>query len=41
MSRPRDIGTRAETAVVAWLQAHGWPGAERRALHGSAWGGGR
>ena len=33
--RPRDIGTRTETAVVRWLTAHGWPNAERRALHGN------
>ena len=34
MTRPRDIGTQAETAVVRYLQAHGWPHAERRALRG-------
>ena len=33
--RPKDIGTRAETAVVRYLVAHGWPLAERRALHGT------
>lgn len=33
--RPRDIGTDAERAVVRWLQAHGWPHAERRALRGA------
>ena len=33
--RPKDIGTRAETAVVRYLAAHGWPLAERRALHGT------
>jgi len=27
-------GTRAETAVVRYLQAHGWPQAERRRLRG-------
>lgn len=32
--RPRDIGTRAETAVVRYLQANGWPSAERRSLRG-------
>ncbi|MBB4935679.1 hypothetical protein F4561_006588 [Lipingzhangella halophila] len=34
MSRSKDIGTVAETAVVRYLQAHGWPSAERRALAG-------
>ena len=34
MSRSKDIGTRAETAVVRYLQAYGWPNAERRALRG-------
>ena len=33
--RPKDIGTAAETAVVRWLQANGWPHAERRALRGN------
>src|SRR5690606_4421466 len=33
--RPRDIGTDAERAVVRWLQGHGFPGAERRALRGA------
>ncbi|MFC6017780.1 hypothetical protein ACFP2T_16385 [Plantactinospora solaniradicis] len=33
--RPRDIGTAAETATVRYLQAHGWPTAERRALRGN------
>jgi hypothetical protein len=33
--RPRDIGTVAETAVVRYLQANGWPHAERRALRGT------
>lgn len=33
--RPRDIGTRTETAVVRYLRANGWPNAERRALHGA------
>ena len=36
MSGPRSIGTRAETGVVRYLQTHGWPYAERRALHGGA-----
>ncbi|GAA0989173.1 hypothetical protein Q7689_11320 [Nocardiopsis tropica] len=35
MSRPKDIGTTAETAVVRYLAAHGWPAAERRALTGA------
>lgn len=34
MSTSRDKGTRAETAVVRWLNAHHWPHAERRALRG-------
>ena len=33
--RPRDIGTAAETAVVKALRGHGFPHAERRALHGT------
>lgn len=33
--RSKDIGTAAETAVVRWLQANGWPHAERRALRGN------
>lgn len=33
--KPRDIGTRAETAVVRYLRDHGWPHAERRALRGN------
>lgn len=33
--RPRDIGTRAETAVVKALRSYGFPLAERRALAGS------
>lgn len=32
--RPRDIGTRAESALVKWLRDNGFPGAERRALRG-------
>lgn len=35
MTRSKDIGTRAETAVVRYLQAYGWPHAERRALAGA------
>ncbi|WP_038843434.1 hypothetical protein [Salinispora arenicola] len=35
MPRPRDIGTRAETAVVRYLQPNGWPHAERRSLRGA------
>ncbi|MFE7868821.1 hypothetical protein ACFUYE_00515 [Micromonospora humida] len=34
--RPRDIGTAAETAVVRYLVANGWPTAERRSLRGTA-----
>lgn len=33
--RPKDIGTRAETAVVKYLRDHGFPHAERRALAGA------
>lgn len=33
--RPRDIGTDAERGVARWLQANGWPNAERRALRGN------
>src|SRR5690554_3488274 len=33
--RPRDIGTAAESAVVRYLRAHGFPHAERRALRGA------
>ena len=33
--RPKDIGTAAESAVVKVLRKHGFPHAERRALHGS------
>jgi hypothetical protein len=36
MTRSKDIGTRAESAVVAYLRTHGWPAAERRALAGAA-----
>lgn len=33
--RPKDIGTRAETAVTNHLRLNGYPAAERRALHGT------
>jgi hypothetical protein len=33
-NRPRNIGTAAETAVVRYLQTHGFPNAERRSLRG-------
>lgn len=36
MNRPKAIGTAAETAVVRYLHTAGWPGAERRALRGTA-----
>ena len=32
--RPKDIGTRAETAVVDYLRRCGFPNVERRALAG-------
>jgi hypothetical protein len=32
--RPKDLGTDAERAVVRFLQANGFPQAERRALRG-------
>jgi hypothetical protein len=32
--RPRDIGTDAERAVERFLQANGWPQAEKRRLRG-------
>ena len=34
MSRSRDKGTVAETAIVDYLRGNGHPYAERRALHG-------
>lgn len=34
-ARPKDIGTRAESAVVRYLRDNGWPNCERRALHGN------
>lgn len=36
MNKPKAIGTAAETAVARYLQAHGFPSAERRALRGIA-----
>ena len=36
VSKQRAKGTAAETAVVKYLQEHGFPHAERRALHGTA-----
>lgn len=36
MSRSRDIGTAAETAIVRYAREHGFPMAERRALRGKA-----
>lgn len=35
MSRNRAKGTAAESAIVKYLVARGWPHAERRALNGS------
>ena len=35
MTKSKDIGTRAETAVVKCAQAHGFPNAERLALRGA------
>lgn len=34
-NRSKDVGTKAESAVVAFLRENGWPHAERRALTGS------
>lgn len=34
MSRSKQKGTAAETAVARWLQDNGWPHAERRTLNG-------
>jgi hypothetical protein len=34
VSRARSKGTGAETALVRWLQAEGWPAAERLPLQG-------
>lgn len=36
MSKAKQKGTAAETAVVRWLKDNGFPHAERRALHGTA-----
>lgn len=36
MSRSKAKGTAWETMVTRWLNANGWPGVERRALHGTA-----
>ena len=39
MSRSKAKGTAAETAVITYLREHGFPTAERRALHGTSdWG---
>lgn len=35
MSESKRAGTWAETMVVNWLQLHGYPWAERRALQGA------
>ena len=35
MNKSKRIGTTAESAVVKFLTTHGWPSAERRALHGA------
>jgi hypothetical protein len=35
MNRSKQRGTAWESRVVSFLQEHGWPHAERRALHGS------
>ena len=35
MTASRAKGTKAETAVVNYLKANGWPFAERHAQHGS------
>lgn len=36
MSKSKQKGTAAETAVVNYMRDHGFPGAERRALNGNA-----
>lgn len=33
--RPKDIGTRGETAVKRWLNNNGWPDADRQPLRGT------
>ena len=35
MSRAKDIGTRAETAIVRWAREHGFPSADRGPLRGA------
>lgn len=35
-NRSKARGTAAETAVTRWLQANGWPSAERRSLRGTS-----
>lgn len=35
VNRSKDKGTAAESAVAEYLRNHGWPWAERRALHGA------
>jgi len=35
MSRAKDVGTRAETAIVRWARENGFPGADRGPLRGS------
>lgn len=35
VNRPKNIGTAGESAVVRYLRAHGFAGAERRALAGA------
>lgn len=35
VSRSKEIGTAAETAVVRWFQANGFPHAKRITLHGA------
>lgn len=35
MNRSKQKGTAGETAIVAYLNAHGYPGAERRTLQGA------
>lgn len=35
VNRPKQIGTRAETAVTRYARTHGHPHAERLALHGA------
>lgn len=35
VNKPKNIGTAGESAVVRWLNANGWPYAERRALKGT------